>query len=240
MPDQLTDYMKRKIFDRSTHFIRPEFHWENVGGTHRLKIDNEGITNSDYKILSENAFFIHLDIAEAFNLVIPKKDGGGYQLTSLVSAEHFKDPLGHVAHVGGVQKLWSIVSGAEGSFKPEGTDTNSKFLKLDSSVNCYIYEIDNQIYKNSLKQSRALYVYTDLVQTQMVGKSETDLLRKVEYGGSSDKIVYEPQHLQFLPVRKNAFDTIEIGISVTDGTQTRFLGGNIESTVVTLCFKRAS
>ena len=73
LPDQLTDYMKRKIFDRSTHFIRPEFHWENVGGTHRLKIDNEGITNSDYKILSENAFFIHLDIAEAFNFVIPKK-----------------------------------------------------------------------------------------------------------------------------------------------------------------------
>ena len=104
----------------------PEFHFRNFGGTYRLKIDNEGITNSDYKILSENAFSIHLDIAEAFNLVIPKKDGGGYQLTSLVSVEHFMDPLGHVARVDGVQKLWSIVGGG-GSFKPEGTATNSNF-----------------------------------------------------------------------------------------------------------------
>lgn len=83
-------------------------------------------------------------------------------------------------------------------------------------MNWYIYEIDNRVYSNSLHQSRPLYVYTDLIQTQIVGKSETDLLRKVEYNGG--KIIYEPQHLQFLPVRKNAFDTIEIGISETNGT----------------------
>ena len=76
-------------------------------------------------------------------------------------------------------------------------------------MNWYLYEIDNRVYSNSLHQSRPLYVYTDLRQTQIIGKSETDLLRKVEY---------EPQHLQFLPVRKNAFDTIEIGISETNGT----------------------
>lgn len=104
-------------------------------------------------------------------------------------------------------------------------------------MNWYLYEIDNRVYSNSLHQSRPLYVYTDLIQTQIVGKSETDLLRKVEYNGG--KIIYEPQHLQFLPVRKNAFDTIEIGISETNGTSTRFSGGNSESTVVSLCFRKA-
>lgn len=74
-------------------------------------------------------------------------------------------------------------------------------------------------------------MYTDLVKTQMVGKSNTDLLRKVEYWNSSNEgIIYEPNYLQFIPVRKNAFDTIEFGISKTDGSQTRFSGGNNEAT----------
>lgn len=74
-------------------------------------------------------------------------------------------------------------------------------------------------------------MYTDLVKTQMVGKSNTDLLRKVEYWNSSNEgIIYEPNYLQFIPVRKNAFDTIEFGINETDGSQTRFSGGNNEAT----------
>lgn len=97
-------------------------------------------------------------------------------------------------------------------------------------------------YHSSLHQKRPLYVYSDLVQTQFVGKSETDLLRDVEYDGSTDgntvKNTYEPQNLQFIPIRKNFFDTLEIGISEIDGTQTQFLGCKNESTVVTLCFRR--
>lgn len=75
-----------------------------------------------------------------------------------------------------------------------------------------------------------------------MGKSETDLLRDVEYDGSTDgntvKNTYEPQNLQFIPIRKKCFDTVEIGISEIDGTQTQFLGCKNESTVVTLCFRR--
>ena len=67
-------------------------------------------------------------------------------------------------------------------------------------------------------------MYTDLVQTQFMGISGTDLLREVEYDGSMNGNViknrYEPQNLQFIPVRKNMFDTVEIGISEVDGTQT--------------------
>ena len=62
-----------------------------------------------------------------------------------------------------------------------------------------------------------MYVYTDLVQTQFMGRSETDLLREVEYDGSMNGNVinnsYEHQNLQFIPVRKNMFNTVEIGIS---------------------------
>lgn len=58
-------------------------------------------------------------------------------------------------------------------------------------------------YHSSLHQKLPLYVYSDLVQTQFVGKSETDLLRDVEYDGSTDgntvKNTHEPQNLQFIP-----------------------------------------
>ena len=84
-------------------------------------------------------------------------------------------------------------------------------------------------------QERPLYIYSDLVQTQIIGGSETDLLREVIYKGS--KSTFEPHNLQFKPIRKNKFDTLEIGISETDGTQTEFLNSNDE-TVVTLCFRR--
>ena len=238
------------VVDKDLHkknFKWPEFKWENVGGTYRLKIDNGGIIKGDYRSGIENAFFIHLDIAKAFNLVVPRKDGKssaddlGYELTSLVSAEHFRDPISQVVHVNDDQKLWSIRDSKAIGFKPEGTQSKSKFLKLDCSVNWYFYELGHA-YHSSLHQKRPLYVNSDLVQTQFVGKSETDLLIDVEFDGSTDgntvKNTYEPQNLQFIPIRKKFFASVEIGISEIDGTQTQFLGSKNESTVVTLCFRR--
>lgn len=175
-----------------------------------MKVENGGI-KGDYRSGIENAFFIHLDIAKALNLVVPRKDGKsnlfdlGYELTSLVSVEHFRDPISQVLHVGCDQILWEIQDSKAIGFKPEGTPSESKFLKLHCSVNCYFYELGHA-YHSSLHKKRPLYVSSDLVQTQIVGKSETDLLREVEYDGSTNenlvKNTYEPQNLQFIPVRK--------------------------------------
>lgn len=69
------------------------------------------------------------------------------------------------------------------------------------------------------------------------------MLREVTYDGVQEdgervtKNTYEPQNLHFLPVRKKKFDTVEIGISEVDGTQTRFLD-HMGETIVTLCFRR--
>ena len=68
-----------------------------------------------------------------------------------------------------------------------------------------------------------------------MGRSETDLRREVIYNGS--KSTFEPHHLQFIPIRKNKFDTLEIGISETDGTQTEF-SNTKDETAVTLCFRK--
>ena len=224
------------------------FSWQDVDGTYRLFIDNGGF-DRDYRSGIENQFYIHLYIAKAFNLVIPKNgsataDDKGYQLTSLVSAEHFRDPISSVVLVNdGTQKLWSIIDADHLRYKPEGIPSKSKILRLQSSVNLYLFERGHSFH-SPLHQKRPLYVYSDLVQTQIVGGSETDLLREVVYEGAENenrvvKTTFEPQNLQVIPIRKNKFDTLEIGISEIDGTQAKFLGRD-SATVVTLCFRRRS
>ena len=70
---------------------------------------------------------------------------------------------------------------------------------------------------------RTLYVYSDLAQTQIVGGRETDLLREVTISTAiKGRWLYEPLHLQYLPIRKNVFDTVEVGVSETDGTLTKW------------------
>ena len=93
----------------------------------------------------------------------------------------------------------------------------------------------SQVKSSQTYQERPLYVYSDLVETQIIGGSETDLLREVVYNGS--KSTFKPFNLQFIPIRKNKFDTLEIGISETSRTQTEFLNLNDE-TVLMLCFRR--
>ena len=171
-----------------------------------------------------------------------KPDDKGYQLSSLVSAEHFRDSTSTTVSLGGGEhRLWTIIDAKETGFKPEGVTSKSLFLHLQASVDWYIYELGHA-YHSPLHQKRPLYVYTDLVQTQIMGKSETDLLREVEYDGSNsgniEKNTYKPYNLQFIPLGKNKFDTVELGISEVDGTQTQFLRVRNEPTVVTLCFKR--
>ena len=218
----------------------PVFCWEDVGGgSYRLCIDNSGI-DSSFRSGIENDFYIHLDVNKAFKLVISKvgvpSHQKGFELTSLLTFEHFRDPIKDVTYEGDVQRVWEIVDSKTFQFKPEGYPRESKFLRLQCSVNWYIYGLcqmyASQVKSSQLYQERPLYVYSDLVQTQIIGGSETDLLREVVYNGS--KSTFEPHNLQFIPIHKNKFDTLEIGISETDGTQTEFLNSNDE-TVVTLC-----
>ena len=96
--------------------------------------------------------------------------------------------------------------------------------------------MDEKIYHTYADPKRTLFVYTDLTQTQIVGGTETDLLREVSFtNNEKGKYLFEPLHLQYLPVRKNVFDSVEVGISETDGSQINFKDGQ---TILTINFRR--
>ena len=167
------------LLSEKKHYRWPEFSWENVDGTYRLKIDNGGIDGA-YRSGLENAFFLNLEIAKVFNLIMPRQDGKydsyyqGYELTSHVTVEHFRDPISHTLRWLDGTKLWEIIDAKEAGFKPEGHSRSSKFVKFESSVNWY-FDKQGNAYYSPMYQKRSLYVYKDLVQTQFMGRSETDL-----------------------------------------------------------------
>ena len=243
LPLKMKNYIVEDRAYQKKHPKWPVFFWESVGCvSYRLCIDNSGI-EGNYIAGIENDFYIHLDVAKAFQLVVPKEGvpshQKGYELTSLLTFEHFRDPISEVNYHGDVQRVWEIVDSKTFQFKPEGNSSESKFLRLQCAVNWFIYRLcqkhTGQVKASQSHQERPLYVYSDLVQTQIMGGSETDLLREVIYNGS--KSTFEPHHLQFIPIRKNKFDTLEIGISETDGTQTEF-SNTKDETAVTLCFRK--
>ena len=52
-----------------------------------------------------------------------KPEDKGYQISSLVSAEHFRDSASTTVSLGGGEhRLWTIIDAKETGFKPEGND----------------------------------------------------------------------------------------------------------------------
>ena len=59
--------------------------------------------------------------------------------------------------------------------------------------------------------ARTLMVYSDVAASSIVGGQITDLLREVPYNRKERGTMYvEPKHLQFLPIRSNIMETIEV------------------------------
>lgn len=100
-------------------------------------------------------------------------------------------------------------------------------------MNWYFSGLKQTFHEKYVDPIRSLYVYTDLTQTQLVGGTETDLLREVTINSSITKgrKLYEPKNLQYLPIRKNICDMVEVGVGETDGTA----GGE---TILTVKFRR--
>lgn len=86
------------------------------------------------------------------------------------------------------------------------------------------------------QSKRTLFVFSDIAQTQIVGYSNSDMLKEVVYDNEfKGRTQFEPKKMQFLPIRKNVFSVIEVSIAETDGALVDFAGG---STILTVQFRR--
>lgn len=125
-------------------------------------------------------------------------------LTSRVRIEHFRDPILGGGEDPKTAKLWEVVT-----YKPLAHDQSISitYMRFYSFVNWYFSGLKQTFHEKYVDPTKSLYVYTDHTQTQLVGGTETDLLREVTINSSvKGRKLCEPKNLQYLPIRKNIFD----------------------------------
>ena len=117
-------------------------------------------------------------------------------------------------------------------------NSNINYLVIGSHQECKMwlgFNLSKQLFPGQLNR---IMVYSDIVESQIVGNKSTDLLREVVVeDGQGDPVRYEPTHPQFIPVRKSNFDSITIEMYSTSGKLIEFDHGK---TFVTMLFSRLS
>lgn len=112
------------------------------------------------------------------------------------------------------------------------------YLGIGSPQECKMwvgFNLSKQLFPRQLNR---VMVYSNIVESQLVGNKTIDLLREVVVDhGQGDPVRYEPTHPQFIPVRKRNFDSITIEMYSTSGKLIEFDHGN---TLVTMLFSRRS
>ena len=112
----------------------------------------------------------------------------------------------------------------------------SDYVQLSTSVNWRFINL-NHSFRNVLGPSaRSLLVYSDISSSGVVGNQVTDLLREVDYRREGRGSYYfEPNHLQYIKLRKEVVNIIEVQVAETTAELVEFGKGN---TIVTLHFKK--
>ena len=88
--------------------------------------------------------------------------------------------------------------------------------------------------------TRSLQVYSDVAGSSMVGNRVTDLLREIQYKREGRGTLYfEPLHIQYLPLRNEVVEIIQIQVDETIGTGGDLVKFRKGHTIVTLHFKKA-
>ena len=109
-------------------------------------------------------------------------------------------------------------------------------LQLSQVINWRFVNL-NVAFRNVVGEpSRTFLVYSDLVDSNIVGGQQHALVREVEYRRLGKGVAYfEPLHIQWLPCRREYMDLVEVEIAESHGGLVKFGSGR---TLITFVFKR--
>ena len=116
------------------------------------------------------------------------------------------------------------------------TDGGVKFLQLSLIVQWQLNNLDASFEKIIGTTRRTMMVYSDIVESTVMGSGKFPLLREVQIMRTGDgESTAEPLHHQWIKVRGNQLDIIEVEIANTDGTLAVLPPGK---TIVTIGLKQ--
>ena len=118
-------------------------------------------------------------------------------------------------------------------------DSNGKltdYIRLSLDVNWRFTNLNYAFEHVFGNASRSLFVYSDVGGSSVLGDQITDFIREVKYKREGRGSYYfEPEHLQYKPLRKHLLDIIQVQIAEGTGPLTTF-GRGIST--VTFHFKQ--
>ena len=98
-------------------------------------------------------------------------------------------------------------------------------LRLSLCVNWRFINLNVAFREVVGEPSRTFLVYSDLVDSNVIGEQQHALVREVEYRRQGKGVAYfEPLHIQWLPCRRKYMDTVEVEIAESHGAQVRAQG----------------
>ena len=112
----------------------------------------------------------------------------------------------------------------------------SGHLQLSQALNWRFLNLNVAFRSVVGEPSRTFLVYSDLVDSNIVGGQLHALVREVEYRRQGQGVAYfEPLHIQWLPCRREYMDHVEVEIAESQGGLVKFGAGR---TLVTFVFQR--
>ena len=109
-------------------------------------------------------------------------------------------------------------------------------LQLSQVLNWVFMNLNVALRQVVGETSRTFLVYSDLVDSNIVGGQQHPLVHEVEYLRQGQVVAYfEPLHIQWLSCRREYMDTVEVEIAETHGGLVKF---GVGRTLITFVFKR--
>ena len=217
-------------------------------------LSERDLIQSDKSAIS--SFFIHLDIALKFGLLLDKTVGSvvkyelGPNLQYLLPLSTYNastQPVGRdfrkFYHWEGEQYMAiqpNLMFGTTGSTTVDPlqvvTRKGVKFLQLSLMAEWHFNNLDESFEKVIGTRQRTVMVYSDLVESTVVGSGKFPLLREVQLlrTGNGESTA-EPRHRQWIKVRGQHVEMLEVEIATTAGPLAILPPGK---TLVTIGLKR--
>ena len=211
-----------------------DFKWEGedfVIDTSKVNLKKSPSTtvSTDYR----PKFYLHKDFALEMGWFV-EKGGNTVGLGPNLSIEIHDDVMPVPVDTDEINEYyWKIVTGTSSS---SDTSKKAEYIQLTMTCNWRFINL-NVAFKNVTGTTkRSLFIYSDVGGSGVVGNQVTDLLREVNYKREGTGSQYfEPLHIQYIDVRKEMLDIVEVQVAETTGELVKFGVGN---TIATLHFKK--
>jgi len=124
-------------------------------------------------------------------------------------------------------------------FKSDTDAAGTTWMLLSMRVNWTFTNLNHAFRSVVGEPTRTLHIYSDVGSSTMMGDKIVDLLREVKYNRTTrGQVYFEPHHIQYIPVRREVMDIIEVQVAETAGTSDDLAQFGPGHTLLTLHFKQ--